>query len=204
MRNRAALGLARGSLAVAAVIGAVLLATGGSPSRTTPTGTVAGITPPALPPVRTRDLATAARRAGARFIAYDYAFGINQHTTRAVRYPTNPPTNGPHFPVPGADGDYAGQTPPPTEQVVHALEHGRVVIQYRPGLPTAQVAQLVALFAEAPRHVLLVENRTGMRCEVAVTAWGHGMLCPTFRPQVLDAIRAFRATYLDKGPETTA
>jgi hypothetical protein len=65
-------------------------------------------------------------------------------------------------------------------------------------------AQLAGLFAERPRHVLLVENRTGMRCAVAVTAWGHGMLCPRFRPEIFDAIRAFRDTYVDKGPESTA
>ncbi|MCW2991860.1 MAG: hypothetical protein JWM73_2454 [Solirubrobacterales bacterium] len=202
MNTQARMGLA-GAGVLAAVVGAVLLATSGSPGHTI-APTTAAVGPAGVPRVRTLDLATAAHRAGARFISYDYAFGINQHTSAPVRYPTNPPTNGPHFPAPAADGDYAGLVPPPTEQVVHSLEHGRVVIQYRPGLPRAQVAQLVGLFDEAPHHVLLVENRTGMRCPVAVTAWGHGMLCPTFRPEVFDAIRAFRDTYRDHGPETTA
>jgi hypothetical protein len=202
MRNQTRFALA-GLAAIAGVVVAVLLATGGSMPAPAPPAT-AEIRAAAVPPVRTTNLLLAARRAGARSIAYDYAFGINQHMSEAVRYPTNPPTNGPHFPVPALDGDYAGRTPPPTEQVVHSLEHGRIVIQYQPGLAVEKIAQLVGLFDEAPQHVLLVENRTGMRCEVAVTAWGHGLLCPKLRDASFDAIRAFRDTYRDRGPEPVA
>jgi hypothetical protein len=81
------------------------------------------------------------------------------------------------------------------------MEHGRVEIQYRAGLPKHRIAQLVALYNEDPHHVLLFENKTNMPCEVAVTAWGHGMLCPKFTDAVFDAVRAFREQYRDKGPE---
>ena len=85
--------------------------------------------------------------------------------------------------------------------LVHALEHGRIEIQYAPGLPADQVAQLSALYDEDPAHMLVFENATDMKAAVAVTAWGHGLLFDRFSPQVFDAIRAFRATYRDKGPE---
>lgn len=105
----------------------------------------------------------------------------------------------------GVVGDrVAGQAPPPTEQVVHAQEHGRVVVQYRPGIAREKLEQLVALYEEDPQHVLLVENATGMRCEVAATAWGHGVLCETLTDRSFDALRAFRDRYRDRGPESVA
>jgi hypothetical protein len=194
-RQRLAMAIA-GAVAGVAVVGIVVLVAGaGGGSKTS--------SPPAarIPAPKTLDLATAAERADGRFISYDYAYGINDHVPGKVSYPTNPPTNGPHFPEPAKDGDYAGAVTPPTEQLVHAMEHGRVEIQYRTGLPKHRIAQLVALYNEDPHHVLLFENKTNMPCEVAVTAWGHGMLCPKFTDAVFDAVRAFREQYRDKGPE---
>ena len=43
-----------------------------------------------------------------------------------------------------------------------------------------------------------------MDCDVAVTAWGHGLLCDTFTPKVFDAVRAFRDLHRDQGPEYVA
>ncbi len=59
----------------------------------------------------------------------------------------------------------------------------------------------MALYEEAPEHVLLVENRRRMPCDVAATAWGRGMLCRRSTGEAFDAIRAFRERYRDKGPE---
>lgn len=157
-----------------------------------------------LPPYRTRDLAAAARLAGAHQISHAYSYGIGDHTGGTVTYPTNPPTNGPHFFTPALDGSYVGTSSPRTEQVVHALEHGRIVIQYRPGLRAPALRELEALYAESPQHVLLVENKTSMPCEVAATAWAHGVLCPHFTQASIDALRAFRDRYRDRGPEKIA
>ena len=148
------------------------------------------------------DLRAKAQAAGAELVDYDWNFGINDHREGRVRYPTNPPTNGPHANTWAQDGSYANLQPPPTEQVVHAQEHGRVVIQYRPGTPKSQIAQLERLFAEDSDHVLLLENRTNMPCPVAATAWGHAILCKDASAMTLDALRAFRDAYRDKGPET--
>ncbi len=130
--------------------------------------------------------------------------GEGEHTTDPVKYPMNPPTNGPHNPVWAADGNYAGRTTPEIEQLVHSLEHGRVQIQYRPGLPAAQVAQLEALFDESPQHMQLFENATDMKGDVAVTAWTHSIAFPALTDATFDAIRAFRDQYRDQGPEYVA
>lgn len=147
------------------------------------------------------DVAAAAEAAGASFVERPYREGIGVHTDERVRYPTNPPVGGPHAFTWAQDGNYVGQGTPPVGQLVHALEHGRIEIQYRRGLPAAQVRRLEALYDEAPEKVLLFENTTDMPCDVAVTAWSKGMLCPRFSEATVDAVRAFRDAYRDQGPE---
>jgi hypothetical protein len=178
------------------VVALVFLAPGGHEHRPAAVASVK------LPPYRTHDLSAAVHLADARLISYSYAFGINDHRVGKVKYPTNPPMNGPHYPVPAQDGSYLGKRPPPTGQWVHSMEHGRVVIQYRPDLPARKLAALQALYDESPYHVLLVQNNTGMPCEAAATAWGHGVLCPKLTDASVDALRAFRDRYRDHGPET--
>lgn len=118
-----------------------------------------------------------------------------------IRYRTNPPAFGNHYAQPAADGNYVGQGTPAAGHLVHSLEHGRIEVQYKPGLPRAQVRQLEALFAEKPDLMLLFENRTGMKDDVAAVAWTHILRCPSFNPRVLDAIRSFRDRYKLKAPE---
>lgn len=204
--RRKRLSLAGGLVAITVtVVAAIALSLGGDPQQPQPGSGATEIVAAELPPRRVVRLADAVRLARAERITHPYAFGINEHTDeQVIDYPTNPPTNGPHAHSWTQDGNYAGQPAPPTAMVVHAQEHGRVVIQYRPGTSQRVLAQLVALYEESPRHVLLVENATGMNCEVAVTAWGQGLRCPTFTEQSIDAVRAFRDRFLDKGPETVA
>ena len=105
------------------------------------------------------------------------------------------------------DGDYVGQTPPRTEQLVHPLEHGRVDIWYRPSLPARQVSQLETLYTEpivsgaAKGYKQLLVSRASMPFAVAATAWGQQLGCATFDDKVFDAIRAFRLAFVDHGPE---
>ena len=40
-----------------------------------------------------------------------------------------------------------------------------------------------------------------MDAPVAATAWTHSLTCPAMNDKVFDAIRTFRARYIDKGPE---
>lgn len=55
-------------------------------------------------------------------------------------YKTNPPTSGPHFTQPAPWG--VGSTAIPDEQLIHNLEHGGVVITYRPDLAPDKVNEL--------------------------------------------------------------
>jgi len=132
-------------------------------------------------------------------------YGRN-HVDGTLNYKTNPPTSGNHNPVPAQDGIYAPANTPAKEHLVHALEHGRIEIQYRPGTTGHVIAQLNTLFDEpvkgqAGYKTLLFQNPTRMPYAIAATAWTQLLACPTMNPQVFDALRAFRTTYVDKGPE---
>jgi hypothetical protein len=49
--------------------------------------------------------------------------------------------------------------------------------------------------------LLLYPNTTNMPYAVAATAWGHVLGCKTFNQRIFDALRAFRLTYTNQGPE---
>lgn len=128
------------------------------------------------------------------------------HTPQPVKYQANPPTSGDHDPTPSQTGEYEPDNPPDVEQSVHALEHGRILLQYKPGSPADRVAQLRGLRAEKVKGVsgyktLLFQNQTGMTHAVAATAWTRSVTCPAWNDQVFDALRAFREDFVDKGPE---
>jgi hypothetical protein len=131
---------------------------------------------------------------------------LSSDTATNDHYKTNPPTSGDHVPTPAQDGVYAVDNPPSKEAAVHALEHGRIEIQYAPTAPKLTQDQLNTLFNEDFRgvkgyHELLFANQTNMPFEVAAVAWTHLLGCKTMNPQVFDAIRAFRERFVDKGPE---
>jgi hypothetical protein len=106
---------------------------------------------------------------------------------------TNPPVTGTFVErARVADGSYAGRRPPSLEDTLHAMFHGRVLFQYRPGLAAADVRALDRLIRADTRQVLLFENQTGMSAPVAATAYLSVMTCPGFDQKVLRAFEAFR------------
>ena len=117
-----------------------------------------------------------------------------------------PPTSGNHNPVPIYDGAYT--TPvtsdtnnrPNIRNEVHAMEHGRIEIHYKPSLPENEQLALKGVFDADPDGVLLYPD-PDMPYDVAVTAWTNEVVCPTYNPVVLDVIRDFRDTYRGNGPE---
>ena len=124
---------------------------------------------------------------------------LNSHTNSS----TSRRTSGTHFPQWAQDGVYEPQNTPDLGQLVHTLEHGRIDVQYKPGTPDHTVKQLEALLAEQEDgyHMLLFQNGTNMDAQVAATAWGHSLTCPQFNNKVFDALRTFRASFIDQGPE---
>ena len=133
----------------------------------------------------------------------------NKHVQGEVSYKSNPPITGDHNEVPADDG--ATLEAPGEEQYVHSLEHGRVVVQFKPTASDQVKGSLKALFDEDPYHLLLFPNQTQMEPEVAAMAWasasgqegfkGELLTCPKYNDKVPDAIRAFKTQYRDRGPE---
>jgi len=194
------LGIAAVALAVVAIVSAVGGGEKGKKGSTEGPKGAAGIKPVAIPPAQNADLDSAVKEAGCTLEHFP-SFG-REHSEAPQQFRTNPPTSGTHNPVPAEDGSYAGEAPPATEATVHSLEHGRINIQYRPGLPPRQLGQLLSLHDEEDAyHVLLFQNRTKMPYAVAATAWTHLLGCKKLSPKTFDAIRAFRARYVDKAPE---
>jgi hypothetical protein len=157
-----------------------------------------------LPQQQTSDMKAAAAAAGCT-LNNPAVKGRNHETKdfKASDYNSNPPTSGNHNPNWYDDGIYAPGTTPRLGMLVHPLEHGRIEVQYKPGTPSATVTQLEALLNEQSQgyHMLLFENTTNMPSQVAATAWGHSVTCPKMNDKVFDALRTFRASYIDKGPE---
>lgn len=129
------------------------------------------------------------------------------HVEGPVEYQTNPPTSGDHNQTPAEDGIYDPGNSPAKENFVHSLEHGRILLQYQPGAPQKTIDTLTALYDEqlgdfgSGYHMLLFENNTGMETPVAATAWGQMITCGKLNDGAIDALRAFRERYTDKGPE---
>jgi hypothetical protein len=192
-----------GIVVVGAVVLALVVGLGGGDSETeaqAPDAKAAA----QLPAQQTSDLTRAAAAAGCKVSNPAYEGATHEEKDfKASDYKTNPPTSGNHFPEWYDDGVYAPGATPNLGMLVHTLEHGRIDVQYKPGTPAKAVKQLEALLAEQNDgyHMLLFENTTGMDAQVAATAWTHSLTCPEMNDKVFDAIRAFRAKYIDKGPE---
>ena len=153
-------------------------------------------------------LKAAAQRAGCVYRSFpDEGRDHSAEKLTVADFKTNPPTSGTHNPVPAADGLYAPGNEPAIENWVHTLEHGRILLQYKPRTEQQVVTQLTALFNEdvadsgSAYHSVLMQNNSGMRAQVAAVAWRHSMTCGEFGPQTIGALRTFRDELVDKGPE---
>ena len=211
-----------GALTLAVLVGLVIvISSGGSGSAAADacsnahiqnTGSFSGLkpdcregTPP--PPIQYADLAISAQKAGCD-LKLNLPDEGNTHVpdSTPVHYRTVPPTSGNHNPVPISDGAYVTpvtsntSTHPNIRNEVHAMEHGRIEIHYKPSLPVNEQLALKGVFdADSPGMLLYPDP--DMPYDVAVTAWTNEAVCPNYNPLVLDVIRNFRDTYRGNGPE---
>jgi Protein of unknown function (DUF3105) len=126
-------------------------------------------------------LAAVARTAGCELHDYDRA------------RTTNPPITGRLVErAVVSDGSHFGRPAPSLDATTHALLHGRVLIQYRPGLPEHEVRGLDALVREDPERVVGFANQTGMATPVAATAYLSVLTCSGVTARTLHALREFR------------
>jgi hypothetical protein len=121
------------------------------------------------------------------------------HVDGRQTYKTNPPNSGDHNEFPAEDGAYT--EPVAIEELVHSLEHGRVVFWYRPDGSAQLKGQLKALFDEDNYHVILAPNDRKMPTPVAASSWTRTITCPKVNDKTWDALRLFRDQYRDQAPE---
>ncbi len=158
-------------------------------------------------PIQEGDLAAAAAAADCD-LQLDLKDEGNTHfdsDDKKVEYGTSPPTSGDHYAGnetgSGALADGAYLNTPLFSRAVHALEHGRVEIQYSPDLPEAAQLEIKGVFEESPQGVILFPN-ADMPYEVAITAWTQLAGCKTYEgAKTLDTLRTFRDVYRFRGPE---
>ncbi len=114
-----------------------------------------------------------------------------------VRRPTfrvDPPAGGDHTEKVAKAGTYSGADLPADGALVHALEHGYVVLWHRPDVPTADLETI----ARRHRGDVIVAERASMTVPVAATAWESRLLCRAVEPAVLER---FVQARVGDGPE---
>jgi hypothetical protein len=141
-------------------------------------------------------LAAARQQAGATGVKEFPEAGRNH--IRADQQPSNwnssPPTSGDHLASPLQGGVY--DNPQDERAIVHNLEHGYVVIQYR-GIPEDQVNQLREFARERSGAKLILAPYPGLeRDGVALTAWRN---LETMQRVNLDVVKAFVDDYMVPG-----
>jgi hypothetical protein len=197
------LGVAGALVSAALVVLMVLLLSGddGPSAKVLPDGGE-------VPAAKITDLKRAADAAGCRLSSERArARDHSQDPDERIRYRTNPPTDGKHYQVPAEDRAY--DRAPPDSHLVHTLEHGRIVIWFKPTLPESARAALKGFYDEDSYQIVLTPRRN-MPHDVAASAWGRdpeplgtGLLlaCRRYNEKVFDALRTFRDEHRSNGPE---
>lgn len=153
----------------------------------------------------TLDNRRASQALRARLTAGDCTFDTRSDSTSAspndhvapAGYDVDPPAGGNHDPSPASAGTYTQGNAPSDARIVHALEHGFVAVWHRPDLDEAALGRLDDA-VNAYRKDVLVVPRAGLSGQVAATAWGERLLCPTLE---VAALQEFIDAYRNKGPE---
>lgn len=148
-------------------------------------------TPPAAAAATELDAAVEAAGCELRLGLPDEGNGHIPVGSESPGYETNPATSGDHVEPPYQQADGAYRETPRDIEVVHALEHGRLAIQYSPDLAEADQLQLKGLYDTMYGATLLFPNGE-MPYAVAATTWTNLLGCPGYEgAATLDAIRAF-------------
>ena len=116
---------------------------------------------------------------------------------QAVPYPTDPPTSGPHWPTPTSAGLYRDRQWP--EALVHALEHGNIVIYYdAPGEEVIETIRGWAGLYGGAWDGVVATPKTGLESEIVLTAWRRVLRLDPFDAA---GAAAFVDRYRGRGPE---
>lgn len=106
-------------------------------------------------------------------------------------YSTYPVTSGPHVPWTVLPGVYPEPLPP--ELQLHAMEHGHVILQYRP--QDVQPEEVVRFSRRYPRDVVVAPDAK-LPAAVSLTSWGRVLLLASVDQERVDEfIRKLRGRY---------
>ena len=131
--------------------------------------------------------------------------GNRQHVPQGtdMLYRNRPPSSGDHYDTPAGYGVFARQLM--VGNLVHTLEHGGIVVYYRPDLcDQACVAQLQQAYSSAPRSrewgtvKMVVSPWQDMDHAVTAAAWGW--VDEMDQPDQARIV-AFYQAHVDRGPE---
>lgn len=112
-----------------------------------------------------------------------------------IQYNSNPPAGGNHYPTTAHSGMY--DTPPMDGNLVHSLEHGAVILWYKPDLAKDDVERLKKIFNETSGKGIMTP-RKGLDVPVAVSSWGRVLKLKTTDEK---QIKAFFETNMNRAPE---
>lgn len=119
----------------------------------------------------------------------------NDDPSVAIEYNSDPPTSGPHSSVPASCGIY--REPVADGNQLHSMEHGAIVVQYTPGLDSAEV-EVLEDTARSLRRDIIVAPREGLSAPIVMTAWTKMLVQDTASEEVL---RGFYQEYVNLSPE---
>ncbi|MBW3651887.1 MAG: DUF3105 domain-containing protein [Actinobacteria bacterium] len=133
--------------------------------------------------------------------AYDTKFDGTTRTQSAhvpsPTYTVDPPAGGAHEPSAAPPGFYNPGNVPSDGKLVHAMEHGFVVLWYQPDLSPEDRRELEKLSDRFGRELIVVP-RISLEGEAAVTAWHRRLVCRQLDPE---AVGLFTTSFKDQGPE---
>lgn len=112
-------------------------------------------------------------------------------------YTSNPPVSGPHHPSWSECGVFENELP--METLIHNMEHGHVVVLYKPDIPSEE-KEKAKTFVEkrlGKRNILMASNKE-LSSSFALAAWGWYQLFEKFDEQTFEA---FYKAHRYSGPE---
>jgi hypothetical protein len=118
-----------------------------------------------------------------------------------ITYQVYPPVSGTHY---GSTAEYGFSDVEIAEgKLVHSLEHGAIVIYYKPEVGDAVKQQLKEAFATLPagkygKVKLVITPYSKMSTPIAIAAWDRLFQMSEYN---YDEIQTFYSTWVDKGPE---
>jgi hypothetical protein len=112
-------------------------------------------------------------------------------------YSSVPATSGTHAPAAAPCGIYPEQIP--EIFAVHSLEHGAVIVYYRPDQVDETILAEVEELARTMSTHIIVMPYAEMPTPVALVAWGRLAARPSLE---VEEVRAFWAEYAHRGPES--